>query len=237
MFAIALITVAPAFGAAAEKTWTIRFHYEQPPTAPLPVYGFEPWAKDVEKATKGRVKVQIYSGDTLFKTKSDAVESVKLGIADVAFLYSWAYSPQFDLTDVLGVPFIVPNAEVAGRVTWALLRKFPEMQNAVEGCEASDRLDHRPLCLYHDQKADQGSGRFQGDEDANDRGHGHGYDEAVGRRSCDVSNAGELSQPGQRGDRRHGGARRGHHRISTVRDCQILHHGANHVCVTAVDYE
>jgi len=128
LWIIALIMVAPSPGAAAEKTWTIRFHYEQPPTAPLPVYGFEPWAKDVEKATKGRVKVQIYSGDTLFKTKSDCVESVKLGIADVAFLYAWAYSPQFDLTDVLGVPFIVPNAEVAGRVTWALLQKFPEMQ-------------------------------------------------------------------------------------------------------------
>src|SRR3972149_9511402 len=109
--------MAPSFGAAAEKTWTIRFHYEQPPTAPLPVDGFEPWAKDVEKATKGRVKVQIYSGDTLFKTKSDCVESVKLGIADAAFLYAWAYSPQFDLTDVLGVPFIVPNAEIAGRLT------------------------------------------------------------------------------------------------------------------------
>jgi len=27
-----------------------------------------------------------------------------------------------------GRPFIVPNAEVAGRATWALLQKFPEMQ-------------------------------------------------------------------------------------------------------------
>jgi TRAP-type C4-dicarboxylate transport system substrate-binding protein len=125
---IALIIAAPSSGAAEEKTWTIRFHYEQPTTAPLPVYGFEPWAKDVEKATKGRVKVQIFPGDTLFKTKSDAVESVKLGIADVAFMYAWSFTPKFDLTDVLSVPFIVPNAEVAGRVTWALFQKFPEMQ-------------------------------------------------------------------------------------------------------------
>jgi TRAP-type C4-dicarboxylate transport system substrate-binding protein len=29
----------------------------------------------------------------------------------------------------LSVPFIVPNAEVAGRVTWALFQKFPEIQN------------------------------------------------------------------------------------------------------------
>ena len=85
LWVIALVIVAPASRAAEEKTWTIRFHYEQPPTAPLPAYGFEPWAKDVEKATKGRVKVQIFPGDSLFKTKSDAVEAVRVGIADVAF--------------------------------------------------------------------------------------------------------------------------------------------------------
>ena len=123
-----LIFVATASEAAEEKTWTIRLHYEQPNTAPLPFFGFEPWAKEVEKVTKGRVKVQTYPGDTLFKTRLDAVGSVISGIADVAFLYAWAYSPKFDLTDVLSVPFIVPNAEVGGRVTWALFQKFPEMQ-------------------------------------------------------------------------------------------------------------
>lgn len=127
--AVALIIAAPSPGAAQEKTWTLRFHYEQPSTAPLPTFGFEPWAKDVEKATKGRVKVQTFPGDTLFKTKSDAVTAIKGGIADVAFIYAWAYSPQFDLTDVMGVPFIAPNAEVAGRVTWSLFQKYTEMQD------------------------------------------------------------------------------------------------------------
>ena len=128
LWVVALVMAAPSTGAAEEKTWTIRFHYEQPTTAPLPTYGFEPWAKDVEKATKGRVKVQTFPGDTLFKTKADAVNAVKGGVADVAFIYAWAYSPQFDLTDVLGLPFIVPNSEVAGRATWSLFQKFPEMQ-------------------------------------------------------------------------------------------------------------
>ena len=34
LWVIALIMVAPAPGAAAEKTWTIRFHYEQPTDRP-----------------------------------------------------------------------------------------------------------------------------------------------------------------------------------------------------------
>lgn len=114
--------------AAGQKTWTIKLHYEMPNTAPLPVYGFEPWAKAVEKATNGRVKVQIFPGDTLFKTRKDAVEAIKAGLADVAFMYAWAFSPQFDLIDAISIPFLAPNAEVNSRTTWALFQKFPEIQ-------------------------------------------------------------------------------------------------------------
>ena len=114
--------------ASGQKTWTIKVHYEQPNTAPLPVYGFHPWAKAVEKATKGRVKAQFYPGDTLFKTRTDAVEGIKAGLADVAFMYAFAYDPQFDLIDVLTVPFFAPNGEVGSRVGWALYEKFPEIR-------------------------------------------------------------------------------------------------------------
>ncbi|MBW1801059.1 MAG: hypothetical protein JRJ85_10055, partial [Deltaproteobacteria bacterium] len=110
------------------KTWTIKMHYEMPNTAPLPVYGFEPWAKDVEKVTKGKVKVEIYPGDTLFKTRTDVVEAIKAGLADVAFMYAFAFTPQFDLIDVVTVPFFSPNGEVASRTAWALYQKFPEIQ-------------------------------------------------------------------------------------------------------------
>jgi TRAP-type C4-dicarboxylate transport system substrate-binding protein len=127
-----VITLSPGAptpaSASGQKTWTIKLHYEMPNTAPLPVYGFHPWAKAVEKATKGRVKVQIYPGDTLFKTRTDAVEGIKAGLADVAFMYAFAYTPQFDLIDVITAPFFAPNAEVASRTAWALYQKFPEIQ-------------------------------------------------------------------------------------------------------------
>jgi TRAP-type C4-dicarboxylate transport system substrate-binding protein len=116
-------------GTGLATEYTLKLHYEQATTAPLPTYGFEPWAKDLERVTNGRVKVQIYPGDTLFKTKTDAVEAIKAGIADIAFMYAWAFSPQFDLTDVLSVPFIAPNAEVASRATWGVYQKFPEVRD------------------------------------------------------------------------------------------------------------
>ena len=125
---ITLSFSGPAPASAAGKTWTIKLHYEMPNTAPLAVNGFEPWAKAVEKATKGRVKVQTFPGDTLFKTRTDTVESIKAGLADVAFMYAFAYSPQFDLIDAVSIPFFAPNAEVASRTAWALYEKFPEIQ-------------------------------------------------------------------------------------------------------------
>jgi TRAP-type C4-dicarboxylate transport system substrate-binding protein len=126
VLAAALIVGQPTSGFG--ETWTIKFHYEQPTTAPLPVFGFEPWAKAVEKATEGRVKMQIYPGDTLFKTKTDTIEAIKGGLADVAFMYAWAFSPQFDLIDAVSIPFFAPNAEVASRTAWALFQNIPEVQ-------------------------------------------------------------------------------------------------------------
>ena len=126
---ITLCFAGPVPASAAEqKTWTIKLHYEMPNTAPLPVYGFHPWAKAVEEATKGRVKVQIFPGDTLFKTRTDTIEAIREGLADVAFMYSFAFTPQFDLIDVMTAPFFAPNAEVASRAAWALYQKFPEIQ-------------------------------------------------------------------------------------------------------------
>ena len=52
----------------------------------------------------------------------------KEGLQNVAFMYAFAYDPQFDLIDVLTVPFFAPNGEVGSRVGWALYEKFPEIQ-------------------------------------------------------------------------------------------------------------
>lgn len=118
----------PVIAEAGQKTYTLKFHYEQATTAPLAVYGHIPWAKAVEKATNGRVKIQMFPADTLFKTKTDAVEAVKAGLTDIAFMFAWSFAPQFDLIDAVSVPFMAPNAEVASRTTWKLFTMFPEIQ-------------------------------------------------------------------------------------------------------------
>ena len=125
----ALSSVVFPLSARAEKaTYTLKFHYECATTSPMAVYGHEPWAKAVEKATHGKVSIKTFPSDTLFKTKTDVVDAVKAGMTDVAWMFAWAFSPQFDLIESLTIPFVVSNAEVASRVSWKLYTMFPEIQ-------------------------------------------------------------------------------------------------------------
>ena len=114
---LAVVFIIPLNVFAAEKPITLKYHFEQSTTAPMAVYGHFAWAKDVDRATNGRVQIQFFSSDTLFKTKSEALEGTMAGITDIAFMYAWAYSPQLDLIDALSIPFAAPNAEVASRAT------------------------------------------------------------------------------------------------------------------------
>jgi len=114
-------------GPASAKTWTLKYHHEQPETAPYHKYGHKPWAEAVEKATKGKVKIEIYPMQTLVKTK-DAWNAVTSGLADVIWGFSATQPGRFDLLDTLQLPFIVTNAKAGSRTAWALLNKFPELQ-------------------------------------------------------------------------------------------------------------
>ena len=112
---------------AAEKTWTLKYHHEMPATSPFHKYGHKPWADAVEKATKGRVKIQIYPMQTLVKAK-DAWNAVRSGLADIAWSFTGHQPGRFDLYSSLELPFMVTNAAASAQTAWALYEKYPEIQ-------------------------------------------------------------------------------------------------------------
>ncbi len=121
-------TAAPApKPTAAQKTWKLKYAFEQPTNATHTMWGHQPFADSIEKATNGREKVELYPLSTIMKS-SNAYEGVKSGIAELAWLFTGYYPNQFDLLDSVTLPFIAPNAEVAGRTTWALYQKYPEIR-------------------------------------------------------------------------------------------------------------
>ncbi|MBW1943995.1 MAG: TRAP transporter substrate-binding protein [Deltaproteobacteria bacterium] len=112
---------------AAEKTWVLKYHHEMPATGSYHRYGHKPWADAVEKATKGRVKIQIYPLQTLVKAK-DAWNAVRSGLADIAWSFTAHQPGRFDLFTSLELPFMVTSAEAAAKTAWALYEKYPELQ-------------------------------------------------------------------------------------------------------------
>lgn len=81
----------------------------------------EPWAKDVETATKGKVKVTIYPVDTLLKP-TDIYEGVISGIADIGQCdpgYNVGRFPLLSSFFLGGMEYA--NSKVATYVAWDLV--------------------------------------------------------------------------------------------------------------------
>lgn len=118
-----IFVAAPTLAAAKELSLSLHFG----PKVGLVPGVYKPLAEQIEKATNGQVKVKIYYGGTLAKTK-DAYNAVVKGIADITYTQQ-AHTPgQFPLVDVIALPFMTPSTEVSTKVFYELYKKFPELR-------------------------------------------------------------------------------------------------------------
>lgn len=89
-----------------------------PATHPAETQLIKPWAKAIEEATGGRVKVTIYPGETLLK--ADGIyDGVVGGIADMGlscFAYTRGRFPVLEAFELPGVTY--NNSKVASKVAW-----------------------------------------------------------------------------------------------------------------------
>ncbi len=112
---------------------TIELNYANfPPATTFPCVQMERWAKEVEKRTKGKVKIKTFPGGTLLEAKS-MFDGVVAGGADIGCLAT-AYQPgRFKELEVMDLPIGFPSAEVASAVMWDLFEKYnPESLKKVK---------------------------------------------------------------------------------------------------------
>ncbi|MBN2186484.1 MAG: TRAP transporter substrate-binding protein [Dehalococcoidia bacterium] len=87
-----------------------------------------PWLKAMEDSTEGRVKFQLYPGQTLVKTQ-DAWDGVLSGVADSACVMTFMHAGKFPLSDVLLLPLLpIYTADHAAVVFWELWDRFPTLR-------------------------------------------------------------------------------------------------------------
>lgn len=119
-----------AFSPGSAISDTIELKFAQPfsPKHTLQVKVFEPWAKELNRLTGGKVKVTIFPGGALGKTTDHYILAEK-GIADISYgLHD--YTPgRFPLTSVFELPFMVPSATKTSIAMWKMYERYPAFQN------------------------------------------------------------------------------------------------------------
>jgi TRAP-type transport system periplasmic protein len=118
-----LVTSAPA------QVITLKLADQNPETGWGGVEALQPWVKQVENATKGKVKIDVYYSQVLAKAP-DIWNSVKTGLADMGWCFHGYWPDMTPLADVITLPSLpFKSAEKGSEVLWKLYEKYPSIQN------------------------------------------------------------------------------------------------------------
>lgn len=94
-----------------------------PPAATFPCVQMERWAKELEKRTNGKVKVQTFPGGTLLPAKN-IMDGVIAGTADIGN-FAMSYQPgRFPVSEAVDLPIGFTSAKVASLVLYDLIEKY-----------------------------------------------------------------------------------------------------------------
>jgi len=123
---ISLVVVGCAKPAPA-KVITLKYADQNPEGGWAIEQATKPWLTAMEDATGGRVKFEPYYGQTLCKGV-DAWESLKGGIADVAWCFHGYWAGMTPMSDVMALPFMpFESAEQASGILWQLYEQYPSI--------------------------------------------------------------------------------------------------------------
>ena len=81
------------------------------------------WCKEVEKRTKGKVKVQYFPGQTLTKAKQ-VYDGTVQGMSDLGFCLFGYNRGRFPLMEVVDLPLGYKSGKAATQVANAVYEKF-----------------------------------------------------------------------------------------------------------------
>ena len=89
----------------------------------------QPWLDQITAATNGRAQIETYYAQTLFKG-TDAWESTKNGVADMAWMFHGYWANKTTLADVLSLPLMpFTSAKQASGIFWQLYEKYPALRD------------------------------------------------------------------------------------------------------------
>ena len=107
--------------AAAQDKIELKVSHFVPPTHGFHVDVLEPWGKDLEKRTGGKVQVRLFAANSPFGKTENQADQVRQGVVDVAWGLNGIPRGRFLRTSIMEFPFVAESADSASRTLWAML--------------------------------------------------------------------------------------------------------------------
>ncbi|MBI4767060.1 MAG: TRAP transporter substrate-binding protein DctP [Deltaproteobacteria bacterium] len=98
-----------------------------PATHRLNKDAYELWANEVNKLTKGKVKITWFSGGTLAKA-DQLYDAMISGLTDISVVPIYAFPHIFPLADLLTHPFMVDGSVHLSDTAWEMYQTIPEFK-------------------------------------------------------------------------------------------------------------
>ncbi len=131
-------TPLQASTSASTTVVELKFSHQNPPQGWTTVEFLNPWAKSVETATNGKIKILMYPAQSLAAT-ADMYDATINGLAQMTWIPTAPYEGRFPMSVSLSLPFIalpsgtidgkkVGPAAVNSRILQELYETMPEVQ-------------------------------------------------------------------------------------------------------------
>lgn len=109
--AAAVLAIA-ATGASAQQH-TFKLHHFLGPKAPAHFAMLEPWARNVEKASGGKVKIELFPSMSLGGKPPQLINQVRDGVVDIVWTVNGYTAGLFPRSEVFELPFVHTNNAAA----------------------------------------------------------------------------------------------------------------------------
>ena len=124
---------------AAAEPITLRFSHFLGPTSFFQRDLVEPWARDLEKRTDGRVLVEVLNASSPLGRAENQSTQVKTGVVDIALGLRGAEGSRFMRSSIIELPFAVADAHSGSRALWSLHQR---------GVISEEYADFKVLALF-----------------------------------------------------------------------------------------
>ena len=144
----AALALVWGFGAPApaQETIELKLSHFLPPGHGIHRDFIEPWARELEERTGGRVKVTIFPGPGGLGNVARQYDQVRAGVTDIAHGLTGIPRGRFPRTSVIDLPFLTDSAAHAGCILWRL---YPDhLAEEYEGVRVLALHAHNPGLIH-----------------------------------------------------------------------------------------